>query len=369
MTQSFKIKIHNLSDDEFSEILVNRDSFSRKELRILDQEARNRYFANREFNGENDVYYNPEVSETPEDKSKNVIILGSLAGVLLLVSLFFFISRNQIIEKPVELAIVNSGNQTDGQNGIISQRTEDNKPKGENLSSNVENENNALKPPSSDDHNIISSTDQSSSRTDKSVVDQKLAETHKTQETKIPVVNEVTKEESGNKSTIQKTEEKKAPLPEVPKKDDPKNMITENVNQTNKKPDNVSMDQSKIEAQDQKPDNDQSPTEPSEIASKMPRESKISDLSTEHLRQLVKFQNEWADKQTSLKGVEDYYVDGNIAIKFILIQSYSDSVNLYQQRFVPTLTSKYWQDLEKELGAKFPRTPMKISYVKFDAEL
>lgn len=369
MAQSFKIKIHKLSDKEFSEILVNRDSFTGKKLRILDQEARNRYFANKEFNGENDVYYNPDVIETVEDKRKNIALITSLAGVLLIVSLFFLISRNGNNEKSVELAVNNTEAPADEPKVNINEKPVGNKPEEENLLSPVVDKDKTSTSALSDDGNKILPTNQSTSSPDKSIENQELTDTRKTQETKMPVVNEVIKQEPGKSSTIQKTEEKKAPLLEEPKKNDPKNAIIENVNQTNKKPDNGSLDQRKIEAQDQKPNNDQSPAESSENVSKLPRENKISDLSTENLRQLVKFQNEWADKQTSLKGVEDYYVDGNIAIKFILNQSYTDSVNQYQQRFVPILTSKYWQDLEKALGAKFPRTPMKISYVKFDTEL
>lgn len=53
---AFKKKIKSLSDQALSELFLSRDEFSGKEISLIEQEARNRFFSNKEFNGEDDEY-------------------------------------------------------------------------------------------------------------------------------------------------------------------------------------------------------------------------------------------------------------------------------------------------------------------------
>jgi len=368
VAQSFKLKLQKLSDEEFSEIMVNRDLFTGKKLLLLDQEARNRYFTNKEFNGENDVYVNPDVTIPIIDKRTGIYLATSIAGALLIVALFFLVPRYIFTERPDELAVAETEAQINQQETTKVNESGNYKPEEQKklVPSGEDKENTA----SSLTKEGISATQSAAPSTiiDKPIENQESAIEKKTQEVNQPIQNDVIKQEPEKVIPPKEAEEKKTLLPDESKKNTPKTDITTNEDQGKNQPGDGSEVKSDLIKEQQPSQEEHSPTE-SKVASETPHLFKITELSTEHLRQLVKFQNEWAHKQTTVKGVVDYYVDGNVAIKFILSQPYSDSLNQYQRRLVPNLTGKYWKDLEKELGEKFPKTPMQITFVRFDTEL
>jgi hypothetical protein len=53
---AFKKTIKSLSDQGLSELFLSRDEFSGKEISLIEQEARNRFFSNKDFNGDDDEY-------------------------------------------------------------------------------------------------------------------------------------------------------------------------------------------------------------------------------------------------------------------------------------------------------------------------
>lgn len=368
MAQSFKIKLQKLSDDEFSEILVNRDLFTGKKLMLLDQEARNRYFSNKEFNGENDVYINPEKTESVFEKVNTMMWVTSIAGVFLIAALFIVLTRNFFTEKPVELAVNETKAILPEQKSAQPDESGYFKPDKQNTVlpfGEVKTDASSL------NEKQIANSQPSTLQpmTDLSIENQGNAESKKPVEVNLPIQNEIINKEPVSATSGKQDEEKKTSLPENSKQNPSISEINDNRNQIKNQAGSGSDEKRDQKKEQQSIQKESSPTETSKVVSETPYMFKISELSTEHLRQLVKFQNEWAHIQTTLKGVVDYYVDGNVAIKFILNQPYSDSVNQYQRRIIPILTGKYWKDLEKELGEKFPRTPMQISFVRFDSEL
>jgi len=361
MAQSFKIKLEQLSDEEFAELLISRDMFSGKKLRLIDQEARNRYFSNKEFNGENDIYLNPGAGYVQAEKTNNIFYFASVSGVLLVVVLVFFIVKNFIKEDTDQ--IVTTDNEL-----IVNQSNtiQENKPaiiQYENQNSNT----------NQDQTNVLVSVDKDKSQTvdlkQKSEVnpDPVISAEAKSNPDKNMTIEPGAAIADTEKQQIQVVEDKKAQITEKPKQEPSKTTISDKANSQKNQPD-LSKKETPEKIAEQTKKKESITTKPSQNQNSKPHEFKIAELSTELMRQLVKFQNEWAFKQTSVKGVVDYYVDANVAIKFILSQPYSDSVSQYQQRYVLNLTGKYWKDLEKELGTQFPRTPMIISFVRFDAE-
>lgn len=360
MGQSFKLQLEKLTDEEFMQLLVNRDTFTTKKLRMIDQEARNRYFSNKDFNGEKDVYFNPEVKINDPGKGSDWVKISALAGgVVFLVLMFFIISNlvkndsvpTQVIEKQ-ELAHIDYPKVTDGEENKI--------PEKEIISEPVQNQSSKdIQPAKNEDISKATSVEKIAG------ADQSLsgnADRKENQENIQPVSGKTSEPQTGQNSQKQVVENKNIQNQGVMTSESTKKTQTHEL----KQPTDTGKKSVTVETAEK-----QKVTKPEEVTKDgddKPRMYKITDLSTEQLRQLVKFQNEWAFRQTNAKSVIDYYVDGNAAIKFILNQTYSDSVSNYQQRFVPNLTRKYWTEFEKELGNQFPKTSIQIQFVRFDAK-
>lgn len=361
MGQSFKLKLEKLTDEEFSELLVNRDMFTGRKLSLIDQEARNRYFSNKDFNGENDAYYNPDILSDQSQIALNLRKVAIVAGGVAFVVLMFFIVSSLIKQKsePVLFTENQEITQIDHSDPMAKEELkapENKMSSDQNLTTNgVQSLPNNDQPQASGVVRISEPDKMLSESTEKPV----------NHENSQAVKNIETTQQVSQNPPVQIAENKNGKNQGVRGGETVRNTQTANSNQQKEPADIKNKPEPEKKSENQKVTVTEEPdTEMNEKS----RTSKISNLSTEQLRQLVKFQNEWAFKQTTAKGVIDYYVDGNTAIKFILNQAYSDSVNTFQTRFVPNLTTKYWSDLEIELGKQFPKTSIQIQFVRFDAK-
>lgn len=347
MIWSFKNKLRSLNEDEFIEYLQNKDEYPKKHRPYIAQEARNRYFSNKHFNGDDDQYINPKSQFLRRIRRKKRIKNTSAVLSLLIVAtaLFFIIQTNPRIGDQF-VTIFQSQN-----------KTKENTPLKNNAPIVIAKNDEALKPQGDKQKKTPIKTEETAA--DKTAIKpkSKQLEISKTKE-QLPSESEtdIKKETQKNNSTV--------PSPPPPIKE-----------QDQKKPTATPV---KSEPTAQANEGNTSMANKNEIEKNpeiKPKKEPInnlhdaSELSTTRLREFIPFLNDWAYQQTNLPGIADYYVENNSIVNFKLTAEYADSIGPFQQHKSKQFIEKYRKDLSTKLGNSFPKIDIKIRFVDSETDL
>jgi len=353
MSINFKNRIKTLSEKDFSEILLFRDEYSAKEKLIIDQEARNRFFTNKEFNGADDEYVISGHLVENHGIKHNLVYSGSVAFIVVLVLIFGFIFvKNYKSNSNRNLASsnVNEINETAKANSNSDKNNIANMPvvtgKDDKLNADKNQPQILPEPQKPLNSNVLNA------ESDKKRADSAIAALKNATETKVEQTSPSNKEISNKVVAINEVDQKEQ-----------KTETTENQEAKNTLPEKkVISDKTETQEANSK--------ETFEVSSKQKNQvSDISEISKDNLKLLLQFQYKWANENVARYKFADYYIEQNTKIIFKLNENASDSVNFYRQNHIPKFIDRYWKSLSKELGANFPNTKMDIIFVKFNEEL
>jgi hypothetical protein len=386
---TFKNKIRSADDNEFLNYWRNKDKYPQKLIYYIEQEARNRFFSNKDFNGDDDQYVHPVILSQLKTKRRKRLINSSLAlSILLLISgLFYFLPSSfynnltypdfplqiaqwfdgmQLTPEPASngaVAMVNKEKEENANNQLVS---ETKTPATDEAALSDANKEAVEKPKESN----LKPVDQPLTNTDSKVVAAKTEavvdeSTVKAKDTKNSVENGMTNNAATKKSTQPTTTaesatgkianlEVAAETPEV------------------KSPAPVT-EQPKAADDSGVTKNPEPEVEPVLLKTNLPNEAEditnAQMLSNALLREYIPFLNDWAFKQTQQKEISDYYVENNSLVNFKITKMYSDSIPAFKDKKLQLLMKNYWESLDATLGPDFPRIAIAIKFLRFDDEL
>jgi hypothetical protein len=386
---TFKNKLKSLDDIEFLNYFRNRDGYSHKLVRMIEQEARNRYFSNKEFNGQDDEYMHPVLESQRKERIHNTIRKStvSFALVFVMAAAFYFIPVDyfpKITYSNVAGQIAQWYGQLGGKpSGTVAVTASDDDRKNQEIHvSDIEDR--EAKPVEKKIHKTEVEKSTNGEMDKKTVVDEKPASTA------------VTTLKSKPQPDIEKPVEIKkdvithSPVPEPFDKNEQTKTIVENSPEKKIEP-SVAQEKTQEQTAVQPPfdselalskdsatalmekkttekDIVRSPdqNEPHQISNEI---TSAQMLSTSQLRLYIPFLNDWAFKQTRQADITDYFVESNSIVSFKISKEQSAFIETFKDPKTQLLMQSYWKNLDAELGSDFPRIAIEIKFLRFDDDL
>lgn len=383
---TFKNKIRSADDNEFLQFWRNKDNYPQKLIYLIEQEARNRFFSNKDFNGEDDQYVHPVIMSQQKIKQRKRLINSSLAlSVLLLVSGVFLLLPSSFYntfsypDVPVQIAQWFNGirfvpdpaevqpvamMEEDKEENAVEVLPDDNKTSapdaapGKAVKKDIEKD---IKPTVIPSDKPVKLSDSKAPDT-KSEGAAKPADAHAMQPKK-----NVTNPPSDIEATKAKA---KTTTPAEVESGKISTIVTTQGTSVESTPTPVAEQPKVVEATVSKPEPKVEPSVP-----KTATPGNVEDitnaqmLSNTLLREYIPFLNDWAFKQTQLPEISDYYVENNSLVNFKITKMYSDSIPAFKNEKLQMLMKNYWKNLDAELGTDFPRIAIAIKFIRFDDDL
>jgi hypothetical protein len=386
---TFKNKIRSADDNEFLNYWRNKDKYPQKLIYYIEQEARNRFFSNKDFNGDDDIYVHPVIlSQLKNNRRKRLLKISLTLSVLLLISGLFYFLPSSFYSNftypviPVQIAQWFDGMQLKPDPATNNAVAMVEKEKDENTKTPLATES---KTPVTDEAAVTDAIEdivekpkqadlqpvgQPGKNTDSKVAGDKPealanASTVKKKDTKNSVANRGTISAAPKKvtepTTTPESETGIIANPDI-------STETPEVN-----PPTPVTDQPKVADDAGTTTKPEPKVEPVALKTDLPQDSEditnAQMLSNTLLREYIPFLNDWAFKQTQQQEISDYYVENNSLVNFKITKMYSDSIPVFKDEKLQMLMNNYWESLDVVLGSDFPRIAIAIKFIRFDDDL
>jgi len=385
ITWTFKNKLRSLDDIEFLNYLRNKDNYPQKLIGLIEQEARKRYFSNREFNGQDDEYIHPAVQNLNAERKRRLLRKTStlVAFVVIAFATVYLMQANflqnisfsniseqigQLINNPVQTPPVDDGiivltepdEENDDQKANESENLDQN---GDLQSSNLQI---SETQPEKVTHQALADYVPSHIVSAPRAVDSRIEpDTEKPKEKIVePEIQEFAPETTSIKTPVKTDLKEEQKVPEK---------IEKIVGQTTL----PAIEAPKISTE----------TDETAVVAKIPaanekkplKEPHINEseaditnaqmLSNKLLRRYIPFLYDWAQRQTLQAEITDYFIENNSIVSFKISKAHSDFIEDFKETKLQSLMNNYWNSLDNELGKDFPRTTIVIRFLRFDDDL
>jgi hypothetical protein len=369
MLRRFRNKLKTLSDQDFLDRLIHHDVYPCKYFPAMEKEARNRFFTNRHFNGDNDEYVHPDTYQ-PTLVNRGKIVAGSVMIVVLAALTFvllFTLRHNDLssvrttsTERTGTSVNTPAGPSPDKSTVAITAADAVKADKTPTVSENKDKPNQEIiaEKPAISAKAVPSATPEpthqkqlqwESSYRPLYVIPEKQVQLVATAEVEDNTPDPIDDHELLAQNEQPETELAIPEKAETEAPAEPKQEITKPEPKPEEKP----------------------KTEPAAVAAKEPISdySNVSQLTVPLLRQFIPFINDWAYQQTQQPGIKDYYVENNSLVNLVLTREYSDSLAAFQQQKAAQLMNRYYAALKTALGEEFPQVRINIKFVKYNTDL
>jgi hypothetical protein len=380
MLRRFRNKLKTLSDQDFLDKLIHHDVYPHKYYAAMEQEARNRFFSNRYFNGEDDEYINPD-SFQPTLATRRNIVAGTVmllaVAVLSFVLLYLlnfndFSSIRAVFVDRADKSLNTSAKPSPDKNTIATTAT---------TAGDKANESNKITAPSNNKNNPDQIIDKESATTTDAVPEVITVAKQKKYlewEASYRPLYVIPEKQVISVATAADVEEN------TPASAENNQLLAQNMQQEIEKAasektvtETAATPKQEIIKPEPAPETkvavaEETPkTEPAAVAIKEPISdySNVSQLTVPQLRKFIPFINDWAYQQTQRPGIKDYYIENNSLVNLVLTRDYSDSLAAFQQQKPSQMLNRYYGALKTVLGEDFPRVRIEIKFLKYNADL
>jgi hypothetical protein len=369
MLRRFRNKLKTLSDQDFINRLIHHDVYPRKYFPAMEQEARNRFFTNRHFNGDNDEYVHPDTYQ-PTLANRGKIVAGTVMIVVLaaLTFVLFFTLRNND-PSPIRTTSVDHTStpvytpaDPSPEKSTVAVTTAD----ATKTDKTPEVSENKDKP----DQKIIAEKPAISAKAVSSVTPEPNQQKYLQWESSYRPLYVIPEKQVNPIATAKAEENTPDPIDDnelLAQNEQPETELAIPEKAITELPVEPKQEITKPEPKpEEKPK-----TEPATVAAKEPISdySNVSQLTVPQLRQFIPFINDWAYQQTQQPGIKDYYVENNSLVNLVLTREYSDSLAAFQQQKASQMMNRYYAALKTALGEEFPQVRINIKFVKYNTDL